>query len=329
MKPIALDAMGGELMPETAVIGAGIAAAEGIPIVLVGNQEIIQKELGRKGLSLPIVHASDVINMDDHAVDVRKRRDSSVSVAMQLVANGDASGCISMGHSGATMTAALLSLGRITGVARPAIFTTIRLDKRTVGLLDIGANADCRPQYLQQFGIMGAIYVREVLDVRSPRVGLLSIGEEPHKGNELTRSAHEILSKTTGLRFVGNVEGRDLFSDAADVIVTDGFTGNIVLKLAEGEARAIFGCLRQAVRSTVWARIGGLFVRPALRKVAQRLDPSEYGAQPLLGVKGYAFIGHGRSNSRAVYNALKNAQDSIERRVVEKIVEGIKTFEIA
>ena len=158
---------------------------------------------------------------------------------------------------------------------------------------------------------MGSIYVREILGVENPRVGLLSIGEEPHKGNELTRIAHEMLSKTAGIRFVGNVEGRDLFSGTADVIVTDGFTGNIVLKLAEGEALEIFGWIRKAVKSTVMARIGGWFVRPALRKVAQRLDPSEYGAQPLLGVKGYAFIGHGRSNSRAVYNALRHAHNSI------------------
>ena len=329
MKPIALDAMGGQYMPEAAVVGAGIAAAEGLPVVLVGNRELIQKELDSKGVSLPIVHASDVIDMDDHAVDVRKRRESSVSVAMQLVADGGASGCVSMGHSGATMTAALLLLGRIPGVSRPAIFTTVSLEKSVVGLLDIGANADCRPNYLQQFGIMGSIYVREILGVENPRVGLLSIGEEPHKGNELTRIAHEMLSKTAGIRFVGNVEGRDLFSGTADVIVTDGFTGNIVLKLAEGEALEIFGWIRKAVKSTVMARIGGWFVRPALRKVAQRLDPSEYGAQPLLGVKGYAFIGHGRSNSRAVYNALRHAHNSIERQVVEKIVAGIKTFEIA
>jgi glycerol-3-phosphate acyltransferase PlsX len=328
MKPIALDAVGGEFMPEASVAGAGTAAAEGIPVVLVGNEELLDNELRRQGLELPVVHAPDVIAMDDHAADVRKRPDSSISVAMKLVVEGDASGCISMGHSGATLAAALLGLGRISGVARPAIFTAIPVGNRFVGLLDIGANADCRPQYLQHFAIMGSIYARDVFGYQSPTVGLLSIGEEPHKGNELTRAAHQLLVNTPGVAFVGNVEGRDLFSGITDVIVTDGFTGNIVLKLAEGEARTLFEWIREALKSTVMARIGGGLVRPALRKVARRLDPSEYGAQPLLGVKGYAFIGHGRSNSRAVYNALTNARDTIEVRVLEAIVQGMRKFEL-
>ncbi|MDE0528597.1 MAG: phosphate acyltransferase PlsX [Truepera sp.] len=329
MKPIALDAMSGDYMPEASVEGAMWAAAEGVSVILVGDKVRLEEEFDKRGSELPVVHASDVIEMDDHAADVRRRRDSSISVAMHLVRDGEASGCISMGHSGATMAAALLILGRIKGIDRPAILTSIPAGDHYVGLLDAGANADCRPRYLQQFAVMGSLYAQDVLGRERPTVGLLSIGEESHKGNELTREAHRLLIDTPGIAFYGNIEGRDLFAGTTDVVVTDGFTGNVALKLAEGEAKALFAWIREALNSSAVAKLGALLVRSALRRVAKRLDPAEYGAQPLLGVDGYAFIGHGSSSSRAVYSALKSARDTIESGVAGTIASGMASLEDA
>ena len=327
MKPIAIDAMGGDHMPSAAVAGAHEAAQRGIPAVLVGDERVLREELARQDVSLPVVHAPDVIGMDEAASDVRRRRDSSVMVGMRLVREGAASACVSMGHSGATMAAALLVLGRLPSVERPAILANIPSTGGFTALIDAGANADCRPIHLQQFAVMGSVYARAFYGKAEPTVGLMSIGEEPSKGNELAREAHVLLAHTEGIRFFGNVEGRDLVRGATDVVVTDGFTGNVILKLAEGEARELFRWIRDGLRSTLMARIGALFVRPALRSIAARLDPAEVGAQPLLGVDGYAFIGHGSSDARAVRNALRTAHHAVEADLVGRIRSGMAALQ--
>lgn len=321
---IALDAMGGEHMPQAAVEGAINAHLAGARVILVGDETVLKPELRRLGgVDLDIVHASDVISMDEHAADVRRRRDSSVMVGMRLVKEGRAHACVSMGHSGATMAAALLVLGRLEGLDRPAILANVPKTEGFVGLLDVGANADCRPAWLQQFALMGSAYVQHVWGVSNPKVGLMSIGEEPHKGNELTREAHVLLAATEGINFFGNVEGRDLFSGVVDVVVTDGFTGNVILKLAEGEARTLFGWVRDALQSDLRSKIGGLLAKPALKRIATRMDPAEYGAQPLLGVNGYAFIGHGSADARAVASAVRTARRAVQANAVQRMATAL------
>lgn len=322
---VALDAMGGDRMPDAAVDGALAATKRGVAVVLVGDQQRLRAALDERGAELEIVHAPDVIGMDDHAAEVRRRKTSSVMVAADLVKEGGAGALVSMGHSGATMAAALLRFGRLDGVERPAITADIPSDGGVTTLLDVGANADCRPRMLQQFAVMGSVYARVVHGIDEPRVGLLSIGEEPGKGNELVREAHPMIASTPGISFHGNVEGRDVLAGTTDVVVTDGFTGNVALKLAEGEARVLFGWIRSAFASTMRARLGGLLAKPALRRVAERLDPSTYGAQLLLGVTAPAFIGHGSSDARAVENALVFAHEALSMRLVPRLTEGLAT----
>ena len=321
--PIALDAMGGDRRPDAAVEGALEAAAAGLSVGLGGDRARLEAALRARGGDLPIEHAPDVIGMDDHASDVRRRKEASVVVATRLVKEGKAAAVVSMGHSGATMAAALLVLGRLPGVDRPAILATIPTKTGYCALIDAGANADCRPAWLQQFAVMGSVYARAFYDRAEPSVGLMSIGEEEGKGNELALAAHALLKTTPGVRFHGNVEGRDLLAGTTDVVVTDGFTGNVMLKLAEGEAKVIFGLVRDALRSSWRAKIGGLLVKPALRSIADRLDPGTYGAQPLLGVAGYAFIGHGSADARAVRNALQTATRMVDAGVVDRITAGV------
>lgn len=321
--PIAVDAMGGEQMPGAAVAGALAAARGGAEVVLVGDAALLEAAVREQGGGVEVRHAPDVITMDDHAGEVRRRRDSSVMVSMAMVANGEAGACISMGHSGATMAAALLLLGRIPGVDRPAIVANMPYPGGHVALLDAGANADCKPAYLQQFAVMGSVYAQAFYRKEQPTVGLMSIGEEPHKGNELTRDAHELLARTPGIRFYGNVEGRDLFEGVTDVVVTDGFTGNVVLKLAEGEARSLFRWIGAELRASPRGRLAGMLARPALRAVAARLDPSSYGAQPLLGVDGYAFIGHGSADALAVENAVATARRAMDAGLLPALRAGL------
>jgi glycerol-3-phosphate acyltransferase PlsX len=327
--PIALDAMGGDRMPDAAIDGALEAAREGVDVVLVGDEATLRAGLRERGGQLDVVHAGDVIGMAEHAAEVRRRRDSSVAVAAKLVADGHASALVSMGHSGATMASALFTLRRAPGVERPAIVANIPSRHGPVALLDVGANADCRPMMLQQFAVMGSLYARLVHGREDPSVGLVSIGEEPSKGNELARAAHPLLTETPGIRFHGNVEGRDLLAGTVDVMVTDGFTGNVMLKLAEGEARALFDWIREALGRDLRSRLGALLARPALRSVAKRLDPAEYGAQLLLGVGAPAFIGHGSSDARAVRSALAFARTTVEERVVERIGDELARADAA
>lgn len=318
MKPIALDAMGGDQAPQVNIEGALLAEQDGLEVVLVGLPEQLEPELRRKGSRMAVVAASDFIRMDDHATDVRKRKDASINVAMQLLKDSQASAVVSLGHSGATLASALFTLGRVAGVERPALVIEIPCDTGRFFLCDGGANADCRPEYLVQFAQMASAYAR-ARGHTQPRVGLLSIGEEEGKGNQLTNAAYPLLREAAGIDFYGNVEGRDLPRGTTEVVVCDGYTGNIVLKLYEGEARVLLGWVRQALTSSWLARIGALLARPALQKLRLRMDPSEYGAMPLLGVRGAVFIGHGSGNARAVQTALHRAQTTVKEKVVEQI----------
>ncbi len=325
MKAIALDSMGGDNMPQAAIEGALKAQQEGVPVLLVGNKTLLEKELEKYDAILPVHNATDVIGMQEHASDVRRRQESSIMQAMQITKESVTSACVSMGHSGATMAAALLVLGRLKGVDRPAILTNIPTSKGFSALIDAGANADCKVNYLQQFAVMGSVYARDFYNKEDPTVGLVSIGEEKEKGNKLTLEVHGLLKDTQGINFYGNVEGSDLFKGITDVVVTDGFTGNVMLKLAEGEAKVIFSWIRESLsQMSCFRKLAAALVKPAFRHVAAKLDPSEYGAQPLLGVRGYTFIGHGAADAKAVYNALKTAKQAVEANLTEKIETGLQ-----
>ena len=317
-------------MPEAAVAGAVTASAQGIPVVLVGDRARIAPLLEAAGVELHVEHTTDAIGMDENASEVRRRRDSSVFRCMTMVKDGRASAAVSLGHSGATMAAALFALGRIPGVDRPAIVTVIPSDRGPVALLDAGANADCRPAWLQQFAVMGSIFARVYLDRPNPTVGLVSIGEEPEKGNELVLAAHPLLAATPGISFHGNVEGRDLLAGTTDVFVTDGFTGNVMLKLAEGEAKMLFKWISAAIKGGgPLARLGGAMVKPTLLEMRKRLDPSSVGAQPLLGVNGNVFIGHGSAEAEAVTNALRTAQTAVQAELSGKLTAALAALEPA
>lgn len=320
MKPIAVDAMGGDQAPQVNLEGALMAEQDGLPVVLVGAPELLEPELRRRGSKIQVVAASDFIRMDEHATDVRKRKEASINVAMQLLKDQQASAVVSLGHSGATLASALFTLGRLPGVERPALVVEMPCDTGRFFLCDGGANADCRPEYLVQFAQMATGYAR-ARGHAQPRVGLLSIGEEEGKGNQLTNAAYPLLRQAAGIEFYGNVEGRDLPRGTTEVVVCDGYTGNVVLKLFEGEARVLLGWVRQALTSSWVSRLGALLVRPALQQLRKRIDPSEYGAMPLLGVRGPVFIGHGSGNARAVQTALHRAHSTVQEEVVDKIAQ--------
>ncbi|NTY01891.1 phosphate acyltransferase PlsX [Deinococcus sp. JMULE3] len=323
--PVALDAMGGDHGAAPNVEGAVQAARAGVPVILVGDRVKLHAELGRHAgsASLPIevVEATDVIGMDEHASDVRSRTQASINVASRLVKEGRASAVVSMGHSGATMASALLTLGRIKGVERPAILTHLPAKGGFTTLLDAGANADVKATYYAQWARLASVYLKVVEDRDNPTVGLLSIGEEDHKGSALVLEAHGLLRDLhgRGVNFHGNVEGRDIFRNTTDIVVTDGFTGNVVLKLAEGEAKVLFGWVKEALQSSLKSKLGGLMVRGALRGLAERMDPSTYGASILIGVRGLAFIGHGSADARAVKNALLRAARAHEANLVPRL----------
>lgn len=325
---IAVDAMGGDNAPGEIVAGALMAAGGlGVELTLVGRVDAIRAEMeGTTEISgLRIVDAPDVIEMDEHPTDaVRAKPNSSINVGLRLVKNGEADAFVTAGNTGAAMTAALLTLGRIRGIGRPALGTVFPTgDNRVTMLLDVGANADCRPIHLIQFAYMGAAYMERAFGIAQPRVGLISIGEEDSKGNQLTIEVNEAL-RASRLNFIGNVEGKDLTKGICDVVVMDGFTGNVVLKTAEGMAELMFGELRKAVELTPWNRAAGLVLMSELRKVKRRLDYTEYGGAQLLGVDGVTVIGHGRSNARAVFSAIRAARDAVNNRVLDTLREVAK-----
>lgn len=326
---IAVDAMGGDQAPKEAVLGAVWAAKEEkIAVVLVGKSEEINRELSQcedfPSELITIKEAREVVEFSDHpAVAVRKKRDSSIVVANLLVKNGEAGAVISAGSTGAAMTASLFILGRIHGIARPAIAIPLPTPNGVTVLLDAGANAENDPIDLLQFGIMGSIYAEAILGVSSPKIGLLSIGEEETKGTKLIQETHQLF-KESNLDFIGNIEGNDLPLGRCEVVVCDGFVGNVILKFAEGMATSLFQMMKAALMSSTLTKIGALIIKPSLKKLKDSFDYSEYGGAPLLGVKGISLISHGRSDAKAFKNAIIAAANGVKQDMIGKIRTAIE-----
>jgi len=330
---IALDAMGSDRAPRPEIEGAIQAARHlGARVVLVGSEPVIKTELRRyrwtSQLPIEIVHASEVITMEDKAAQaVRSKRQSSMHVGLRLVREGRAAGFVTAGNTGAAMAAAKMILGALPGVDRPALAAVFPTAIRTGAmLLDVGANVDCDAHNLEQFAVMGEVYFRSIFSTRRPKVGLLSIGEEETKGNQLTREAFQLL-KQLPLNFVGNVEGRDLYNGEVDVIVSDGFVGNVALKTSEGVVNLVRAALKEALRETITRQVGYLLSRSAFTDFKKRLDHTEYGGAPLLGLKGVCIITHGSSNANAIKNAIRVAAEFAESNAnaeIEKALAAIK-----
>ncbi|MHB1126011.1 MAG: phosphate acyltransferase PlsX [Bacillota bacterium] len=326
LKRVALDAMGGDYAPTEIVRGGYEAAKKGLAkVILVGNRESIDQELATlpKVDNLSIVHASEVIGMDEQpATALRKKKDASILVATRMVKEEEADALVSAGSTGAQMAAALLSLGRVPGIQRPAIATILPTLNGGKVILDVGANVDCRPQQLVQFAYMGSIYTEKILDRARPKVGLLNIGTEETKGNEATLAAYELL-KQSDLNFIGNVEAREIMQGDVDVIVCDGFVGNTLLKFGEGMVGILFGLLQREFQKNLRSRMGAALLLPGLKAVKNGFDYAEYGGAPLLGVQGVSIICHGSSRARAITNAIRLAVKCTDDRFVERIAESI------
>jgi glycerol-3-phosphate acyltransferase PlsX len=328
---VAVDAMGGDEAPRPVVDGALAAARHfDLGVTLVGPAAAIDAELARHAAAgeidrarVRVVDAGDVVAMDESpAAALRRKPHASIKVAAELVARGEAQALFSAGHTGATVMAAHGAFGMLPGVDRPALAATIPTRQRPAILLDVGASVECRPQHLLQFAVMGRLYARVAFGTDAPRIGLLSIGEEASKGNELTREAHRLLQAST-LSFIGNVEARDVYSGHADVIVCDGFTGNVALKISEGLVEVIEELLSEELSSTITMRVGSLLTRRALRHFRRRVDYSEYGGAPLVGVAGATIVGHGRSSAKAVRNAVAMAYRFAASRFIERVEQDI------
>jgi glycerol-3-phosphate acyltransferase PlsX len=314
---VAVDALGGDRAPEEIVAGALEAAGDGIAVTLYGPTGL---ETG----GLDLVDAPEGIDMAEKPAEaVRRKPRSSLVAAVRAVADGDADAAVSAGNTGAMLAAGLLHLRRLPGVLRPAIAVVMPSRNGPSVLIDAGANADNRPEHLLQFGIMGSIFASEILGVERPVVRLLSIGEEPEKGSQLVLEAHALLRDSPAVEFAGNTEGRDLVRGAADVVVTDGFTGNMSLKLLEGGIRELLDMLREEASSTTRGKLGGWLIRPAARRTRARLDPDAYGGAYLLGLRGLAVIAHGDSGRRAIANAIRLAARGAEHRVVARLAEKL------
>jgi glycerol-3-phosphate acyltransferase PlsX len=312
---IAVDAMGGDFAPRATVAGAVAAAAhDDVEILLVGDRGRLERELLRWGSPdgrLEIVHAEEVVGMDEPATAVRRKRRSSLMVCAELVREGRAGAMVTAGHTGAAMVAAKLAIGATPGIDRPALAAVFPNRRGRTVVLDVGANVDCRAEHLCQFAVMGHFYAQEVIGTPRPRVGLLSIGEEEQKGTDATRDAARALA-SSGLHFVGNVEGHDVFNGGCDVVVCDGFVGNVLLKASEAMADLIVGMMREELVRNSRTRMGGWLAKPAFVNFQRRTDYAEFGAVPLLGVEGGCFIGHGRSNAKAIRNAIRGAAEFCE-----------------
>jgi glycerol-3-phosphate acyltransferase PlsX len=326
---IILDAMGSDNYPTPDVAGAVLAAQEwGDEIILVGREQAIRQELAHHdtaGLKLEVVHAPEVIEMDDEpAWAAREKKNSSMHVGMNLVREGQADAYVTAGNTGGVLAVATLhTLRRIRGVKRPAMAAVLPLPAGRFVTLDIGANADCRPEYLLQFALMGDIYARAVLGCPEPRVALLSNGEEPGKGNTLVKDTCKLLS-SSDLNFIGNFEPKEALACDADVVVTDGFYGNVFIKTLEATAKMLTSLIRDEIKTSPLTAVGGLLAKPAFRRVARRVDPFEVGGGPLLGVNGLVIVGHGRSNARAIKNAIGQARKAVQGDVVGAIRKGLK-----
>ena len=330
---IAVDAMGGDQAPHEIVAGAVDAARSfNLQIILVGIQERIESELEKhdiKNLPIFIQPAAEIVTMEDSpSKAMRRKRESSIAVGLRLVRDERAQGFISAGNSGATMAIAMVTLKKLKGIDRPAIVTCLPTLKDPVTILDVGGNVDCTPLHLAQFAIMGSVYAQRVLNRQFPKVGLLSNGEEETKGNELTRATHELL-KNSPLNYLGSVEGRDIFPGEIDVIVCDGFVGNIVLKTAEGLALTMTNILREELTANITRKMGAWLCRDGLKSMKQRVDYAEYGGAPLLGINGNCFIAHGSSCRKAIKNGIRLCAEFSEQRVNEYLINELdKNHEI-
>ena len=326
---IAVDAMGGDLGPSVVVPGAIEAARQtGAKILLVGNEATLDGELNRlspSGVDLEIVHAPEVAGMDEKPSDIlRRKKNASIQVACRLVRDGAAQGVVSAGHSGASVACGMFIMGRIPGVERPALASLLPTEKEPVVLLDVGATVDCKPYNIFQFGLMGDAFARDILNKESPRVGLLSIGEEEGKGNSQVKEAYELFKMAQNLNFSGNIEGRDLFTGEMDVAVCDGFVGNVALKLSEGLGLSLSRVLkRELLNSGFLPKLGSLLAKSAFRRFAKVVDYAEYGGAPLLGLQNISIVCHGRSNAKAICNATRMATLFVEKETNKRLMETI------
>ncbi len=326
---VALDAMGGDFAPQIPVMGAVQAVKEfGINVTLVGKAEEIEKELNKYSFPkdrIKVVHAENAVSMEEQPSKAVKIKNSSIKVGLELVKSGECDAFVSAGNTGAIMAISLFTAGRINGVERPAISTILPNLKGHTFLLDVGANVDCKPLHLLQFAVMGSAYAKYVLGDENPRVGLLNIGEEAGKGNEVTKEAYKLLAeaKGKGLNFVGNAEGRDIYSGKFDVIVCDGFVGNVALKLSESLAKILAKILKEEIEKHFISKIGSITLKPAIKGFRRRIDYAEWGGAPLLGVKVPVIISHGSSNAKAIKNAIKTATQFVKSELNKRIEEEI------
>jgi len=325
---IVLDAMGSDTYPEPE-IQAAVEATRlfGEEILLVGHQEQLQpglKTFGSDGNLVRVIHASEVLEMSDKpATNARRKAENSMAVGMDLIKAGEAEAFVTAGNTGGAMANALFRLGRIRGVKRPALTALFPVRGGYCVVLDIGANADCKPEYLVQFALMGSVYAEKVLQIAKPRVALLSNGEEAGKGNQLVKETFPMIA-ASGINFIGNVEGKELFGGQADVVVTDGFTGNILLKSSEAVAKLITDMLKEELMSSTISKFGGLLAKPAFARIKKMLDPGEVGAAPLLGIDGLVFIGHGRSDARALVNGIRVARQAVGANLLAALRQAIQ-----
>ncbi len=325
---IAVDAMGGDFGPSVLVPGALEASrTDNLKVLLVGDTPRIEAVLAKSnldGVDFDIVHAEEVVLMNEHPADVlRRKKKSSIQIGCRLVKDHVADAVVSAGHSGAAVACGMFIIGRLKGVERPALCTMLPTEKTPVVLLDAGANVDCRPYHLFQFGLMGDAFARDILNYESPRVSILSIGEEEGKGNSQVKEAFDLLKGAKNLNFMGNAEGRDIFTGDLDVIVCDGFVGNIVVKMSEGMAKSLTNMLKRCFKSSVAAMLGALLAKGAFKKFRRTIDYAEYGGAPLLGLKNLAIVCHGRSNSLAMTNAIRMAGTFVRKKTVERLAETI------
>lgn len=328
MTAVVLDGMGGDHAPRATAEGAVLAAKRGVQVVIVGDSAILEAELDRLGPRhqlVKIVHATDAIGMSEHSVrDAVGRRESSIYVGMEVVKRGEAAAFVSLGNTGAVLAVAFVVLGRLPGVERPALGVLLPKSGAPLLFLDVGANAEARVSHLVQFARLGTAYMRYVQGVAAPRVGLLNIGEEASKGSPFTIEVNEALTSASGIEFAGNVEGRDIVTGIVDVVVTDGFTGNVALKLLEGSVSMIFSEISGAVRRSPLALLGAFLMRPQIRRLQRRFDYRRFGGVPLLGVNGIVFVGHGRSDAQAVEGALVSAAAAAEAGMLNELRRAIE-----
>ncbi len=326
---IVVDAMGGDDAPQEIVKGVALASLEyNKDIILTGPEKLLKSELKKYDYDsnrVSIQHASEVIGMGETpARAIRKKKDSSIVVAAKMVKEGQAKAFVSAGNTGAVMAASTLVTGRIKGIDRPAIATIFPALKGETLVLDVGANVDSTPKNLLQQAWMGQLYSKQLMGKSNPKLALLSVGEEEKKGNKLTRKASKLLKEDSKLNFVGNAEGRDIFTGEYDIIICDGFVGNVVLKMAEGLSDTIFKVIKREIKSSILSKLGGLLLKPAFKRVAKSLDYTEYGGAPLLGIDGITIIGHGSSNAKAIKNAVRAASESIDAELVNSIKANLE-----